>query len=247
MKKLLLIMIICFGVLQILSLADAAVDVDTIKQEGNTIYSGVQNSIGNFNPYEWISNKIRAAKEQEHVQVTSKEQVVIYIVDLIISFLCTWFALWTYTMEAALSKKYLWFLVSFNILGVIFLLGFQVCWEMLSYLVIRLQPDLSEGIQGGLCLIMIVSAIGMYIWLLARNFNLQFFGAARTFFISHALYAVLIAVFFMMISPGEKTMLGRAGKNLGFESIIQSYVSDLHTIVTHEPLTSLVRIRAYHL
>lgn len=188
----------------------------------------------------------RSAKESFNLRI--EDLVVLIIVDLFLSLFCLWLAIRLLSGMRTLSvKRYLWFLFIFNLTWFISLLVFNVAWQVLDFLVVKLRPDLGLLIIDNLYLIAIVVAMLIYIWLLARTFGLSFFAALGVFFTSHLLYFLIIFLLFPMVTFKENRFFNLVKKNLGVKSVIQGYLSDINKIVSGQNILSYIRIRPFHL
>lgn len=158
-------------------------------------------------------------------------------IDLVISFACLLLTLLLLTGRKAFSlKSYGWFLFSLNLSWFIFLLVLRLTWNILDYLLINLQPSLRTVIASGFYNVIIIAAVILYVWLLARSFSLNFYGASGTFLISNLCYFIVIFVFFIL-----------SGQKLGIEPFIKDYLSDVDKVTTGQNILSFIRFRPFHI
>lgn len=197
--------------------------------------------------YNNIINYLRDERARvESKGLNPKDFIILFGVDLFLSFFCLWLALVLLTDKRFFpAKSYIWFLFIFNLSWFILLLFLRVAWGILFSFVIVLQPSFRTAIFDGLSLVMVIAPVLLYIWLLARTFNLNFFGASETFLISHLGYLVIIFLLFIYFK--ENKFFNLPAHSMGIGPIIKSYLSDADKIVTGQSIFSLVKFRPYHL
>jgi hypothetical protein len=192
-------------------------------------------------------NYLRRERAREQTEgLNPKEFIILFSVDLFFSFFCLWLALVFLTDKRFFPvKSYIWFLFIFNLSWFISLLLLKAAWGILFSLVIVLSPSLRTAIFDGFSLVAVIASVLLYIWLLARTFNLNFFGASETFLISHLGYLVIIFLFFIYFK--ENKFFNLPAHSMGIGPIIKSYLSDVDKIATGQSIFSLIRFRPYHL
>lgn len=176
-----------------------------------------------------------------------KDFAIIFAVDLPLSMLCFWLAMWMVTKSKLFSpKRHLWFLLIFNLAWFIMLACYKFCWEILSFLIVRIRPDLREPMIEGFTVFVLVGAILIYIWLIARTFTTGFTPSILIAVVFHALYfAVIFCV--MLAAPKENQFFDLTRKNLGARAVVRSYISDVDKITSGLPMPAFLRFRPYHL
>jgi hypothetical protein len=224
---------------------------DTIlKRQISSLQREYKEFFKNLDFYNRIINYIQKERPKAKTPLKLEPAEIIFLTatDLLLSLLSLWLAMLLLTgMKTLIVKAYLWFLFIFNVSRFIFLLLFKGAWEVLEFLIIRLQPNLESIILNNFSIIVIIIVVLIYIWLLARTFSLNFFGALGTFLASHLIYILVIFLFFSSLSPKENRLFNLAKENLGIKPIIQVYLWDLNKIITGQDILSLVRIRPFHL
>lgn len=174
--------------------------------------------------------------------------VILIAADLLLSLLCLWLALWLITgVKTFFYKKYLWFLFILNFGWFVILALFKGIWEVLYFMVIRLEPNLSGIILDNFTLAVMAASFSAYIWLLARTFNVRFCGALRLFFLSHLFYFLLAFALSISLNFMEADWQKPIKQNLGLGPITRSYLLDMHKISSRRNTMSLMRWRAFHL
>lgn len=177
-----------------------------------------------------------------------EKAVISVVVDLFLSLLCVWLALWLITgLKTFLYKKYLWFLFILNLGWFILLVVFRGIWEVLYFMVIKLEPNLFGVILDNFTLLVMVTSCFVYIWLLARTFSLRFFGSLRLFFISHLFYLIIIFISSIFLNFVEADWPKLVKENLGLRPMMRGYLSDMNKISTKRNVMSLMRFRVFHL
>lgn len=171
--------------------------------------------------YSHIINYFHSLETERSSSPRGKERIFIFLIDLVFSFVTLWMVL---VLVAGIKKfnikQYLWFWFAFNLSCLIFFIFYGFAWDTLYYLMIRLRPDLKSIVLDNFYLFSIVFPSGLYIWLLARTFSLNFFGACGIFVFSHLLYFL----FSMLIITYVPSSYFPFGEFLGFKAIIKSYL-----------------------
>jgi hypothetical protein len=209
-----------------------------------------ENFLANLDIYNRAINYIQEEREaKDVVKLNLQETLVLFIVDLVLSLLSLWLAIFFMTeMKMVAAKKYLWFLFIWNVTWFVILILSKVSWGILDFLVISTRQDLSPLISINFPLILIIFTMLIYIWLLARSFSLNFFGALGVFITSHLVYFVMI---FLILSStrifGPERLYLSARQGLSIRQVIRSYIMDSQKIAQRKDLLSLVRIKAFHL
>jgi len=204
-------------------------------------------NIGIYNrAINYIQQEIEA---KDAVRLDLRETVVLFIASLFLSLLSLWLAIFFMSeMKIVAAKKYLWFLFIWNVTWVVILILSKVSWGILNFLVISTRQDLGPLILIHFPLILIIFTMLIYIWLLARSFSFNFFGALGVFFTSHLVYFVMI---FLILSStrifGSERLYLSARQGLSIRQVIRSYIMDSQKIAQRKDLLSLVRIKAFHL
>jgi hypothetical protein len=174
------------------------------------------------------------------------DAIVVFIVDLVISLFCLWLALVLLPgAKAFVPVKYAWLLLFWNLSWYVILVVLNFIWIMLSFLVVRLRPDLKLGIIDFLTTVAFITAICLFIWVLARTFSLNFKGALGTFLLAHLLYALLI--FLISLGPQESRFFELVKENLGVRPALRNYIADVAKITSDKGMDKLLRVRGYRL
>ncbi len=192
-------------------------------------------------------NYLHKIAEEKALDLGIKEKVIIYVFDFGLSLFFLWLALFLNGIRGFRPKQYAWFLFAVNFFWYLSLVVFRWIWNVFDYLVFNLNPELSGVIQDHLLLFIIFSAVGIYIWLLARTFNLGFIGAIKTFLFSNFTYFFLIFIFFFFYTAAEGTLLYSAGSVLGFKQAMHNYLGDLAKVSSGADILSFFRLRLFHL
>jgi len=200
--------------------------------------------------YSTIIKYLRFEEKTDKTQVLSlNDSLIVFGVDFVFSLFCLWLTLLLLVGKkfASSVKNFGWFFFSFNLVWFVFLLFYKMSWSLLDFLVMRLRPDLAPPITDSYCFIIIVASVLLYIWVLARTFHLNFYGAFGTFAISNLAYLGVIFLVFSFINPGESRILNLIKDNLGVKPVIHSYLSDVKKITSDSGILSLVRIKPFHI
>ncbi len=196
--------------------------------------------------YNWLLNYIHEAGKAGPVSLGIAESLVLFGIDLTLSFLCLYLSISALRIRAR-AKQYAWFLFIWNFGWFIFLLIFKGIWEVLDYLVIELQPQLLGVVTDNFSIVVIFTAVLVYIWLLARTFSLGFFGATGLFFTSQAAYFAVIFTLFLFIQSPESGLLRAAQETLGLKPAVNCYLADIAKILSRQNILLLVKVKPYHL
>ncbi|MFH0790879.1 MAG: hypothetical protein V2A64_04525 [Candidatus Omnitrophota bacterium] len=218
------------------------------EQQYNQEYEESLKTPGIYN--ETVNYLRKERKSNRFLKLDLKDMIIFSAADLFISLFCLWITLALLTAATDFAfKKYRWFLFISNLTYLLFLLALKLFWKSLEFLTIRLQPNLELQVIDSFTLFVIIAAALIYIWLLARTFQLNFFGASGTFLISHLLYFLIILglLFIFRIALKEDNFLNSAKENLGIKLIIQSYLSDIHKITSGCQIWDLIRIKMFHM
>lgn len=199
--------------------------------------------------YSNIINFLREEQKSKKVQsLTFNDSVALFGADSVISLFFLGLALFFLINRKSITiKGIIWFLVAINLSWFACLFFFRILWDILYFLVVRLRPDLGPPITDSFSVIFIAVSASVYIWLLARTFHLNFYGASGVFLLSHFLYLLVIFLFFSFAGIGEEGYLNLLKGNLGTRAIIQSYLFDLDKVVSSRNVLSCLRFRPYHL
>lgn len=199
--------------------------------------------------YAMVINFLRAEqKEKKTIAPAFNDYALLFGVDLVFSLFCLFLALFMLIGKKVTTiKNFCWFIFIINVLWFVFLVLYQIAWNLMDYLVIKLRSDLGAPFADSFSFIAIVIGILLYIWVLARTFHLSFYGSLGAFLFSHLCYLVIIFVVFSFVTPGQDRTLTLLKENLGASSIIDNYLSDVKKITSNQPMSSLLRVRPYHL
>ena len=179
---------------------------------------------------------------------TITEFIIFFVIDLIVSLFCLWAAvLLLVAVKVQFMKTFPWFLFIFNFTWFLILLLFRLAWMSFGLLIVRLQADLVPVMIYNFSFFIIIIACLIYIWLLARTFSANFFGALGVFLTSHIFYFLIIFLFFSFASVKEDRFFNLAKENLGIKPLIRSYLSDVNNVTSDKSVLDLIRIRAFHL
>lgn len=232
--------IICIMVCMLFSYASYAKSANRNKKTDE------QTSGSNF--YDSMLHRIETAREEKPINLPLQERITVTCVDIVVSLLCLWLAVLIITnLNIWDIKKYGWIFISFNVIWFIFLLFFRFGWEIIDFIALKLEPGLLDTILNNFTLILIISAIAIYIWILARTFSLNFLGALKLCLVSHLIYFLFIFLFSIASSHLENPVSALLRNNLGVNSVFHGYVSDMHKIAHRQEWLSLLRVRVFHL
>ena len=179
---------------------------------------------------------------------TLTEFIIFFVIDLGLSLFCLWAAiLLLVAVKVRFAKTFPWFLFIFNFTWLLMLLFFRLFWQSFGLLLVRLQADLAPAMIDNFSFFIIIIACLIYIWLLARTFSLNFFGALGVFLASHIFYFLIIFLFFLTVTIKDNRFFNLAKENLGIKPVIKSYLSDVNNVTSNKSVLELIRIRAFHL
>jgi hypothetical protein len=213
------------------------------------IKSKVDNFLGSLDIYSRAINYIRQEKEnKKNIVLQPEESTLSFTVDLVLSMLSLWLTiLLLVQIKTFFIKSYLWFLLAWNIAWFFELIFFKGAWSFFNVLVIRFEPSYGPVIQEHFPIVLFILAALIYIWLLARVFGFNFFGALGTFLVSHLAYFVIIFIILTVVKvPGAKRWQALFGKSLGIRPSINSYITDSENITTDKNILYLIRIKPFH-
>ncbi|MCP4653694.1 MAG: hypothetical protein GY858_10000 [Candidatus Omnitrophica bacterium] len=198
--------------------------------------------------YSGVVNYLRLEKRTIPVpNLTIKEHIIAFVVDFVFSLACLWLTILILSGVKTLSpRKYLKFLVSINLTWLFFLFLFSFTWKLFNFLVLTLRPTLTAAFVDVFSIAIIFTASAIYIWLIARNFNLTFWGSVQAFFISHLFYC-LIAFSFALTASKDNNIANAIRNTIGLRPIVHTYLSDLNQVTTGEGFFGLIRFRPFHL
>lgn len=207
----------------------------------------VSSSVENL--YTKVIDYLRNEREAENpFNFTTTEFILFFIIDLLLSLFCLWVAVSLFTLiKIPFLKTFPWFLFIFNFSWFLILLLFKLVWQSFGIFLVRLEADLAPIIIDNFSFFIIIIACLIYIWLLARTFNLNFFGALGLFLASHLFYFLIIFLFFSFVTVKENRLFHLMNENLGIKAVIKSYLSDVNNITSNKSILDLIRIRAFHL
>jgi hypothetical protein len=203
----------------------------------------------NLDIYNRTINYIRQEREAEPAEsLNSGLSVSLFVIDLFLSLFCLWLVIRFLTeMKTLLVKKYLWFLLVWNITWFMELLIFKGVWRGLS-MVFSLRPDLGIITSDNSPVLLIVISALLYIWLLVRTFRLNFWGALTVFLSSHLVYFILI--FFILNTSavvGSERLYTTLQQGFSLRQLIRNYIKDTTNIAQGQSIFFLMRIKPYHL
>ena len=222
---------------------------DNLSKETNSWLAKAEEFMANLDVYNRVMNYIQQEREaKDAVNLNPMETVILFIADLVLSLLSLGLAIFFIAnLKIVAAKKYLWFLYVWNVARLVILLLSQVGWRVLDFLVISIRQDLGPVISNHLPLILIIFTVLIYIWLLARSFNLNFFGALGVFITSHLIYFVI--VFIILGSIHTFAPLGLylpARQSLNPRKLTRDYIMDSQKIAQGQSALFLIRIKAFH-
>ena len=175
-----------------------------------------------------------------------RDLIFMISVDLPLSLLFLWMGLHSLSGRRKLEiKSYLWFLFAVNIGRFLSFLFFYLMWIIFKNSVIVLKPQWEAPFLDVFSMYAISMFFVVYVWLLARTFELEFFGALKVFFVSHILYCAVAALAVFAIP--DNRVASFIDKNMGLKPIIQGYLRDVGKISQGDNAFSLIRIRTYHM
>ena len=190
----------------------------------------------------------RELKKEKSRDIRPGESAALFFADLVLSLACLWLSLLLAAgFKLFSAKQYLWFLFMLNLSWFILFAIFKGIWEVLNFLVIRLEPDLAAVTLHNFSLAVIITSSVVYIWLIARTFGLNFFASLKVALSLHLIYAVVILSIVGFVKPQEKRWLKLVEENFGLRAVADCYISDIRKITSKMPLLSLIRIRTFHL
>lgn len=190
----------------------------------------------------------RELKKEKARDIRPGESAVLFFTDLVLSLACLWLSLlFTAGFKLFSAKQYLWFLSMLNLSWFILFAIFKGVWEVLNFLIIRLEPGLTAVTLHNFSLAVIIAVSVVYIWLIARTFSLNFFGSLKVALSTHLIYAAVILLLVGLVKPQEKGWLKLAEENFRLGAVADCYISDIRKITSKMPLLSLIRLRAFHL
>ncbi len=175
-----------------------------------------------------------------------KDLLLMLGADLPLSFLCLWLSLRLLSgRRGPETKNYIWFIIAVNIGRFLSFLSVYFVWSVIKYFIIALKPAWEQSIINGFYVYAILMFFIVYVWLQARTFGLSALDSLKVFFISHALYCGIVALFVFVVP--NKHAVEFVDKNMGFEPIIQSYLLDVDKISKGDNMLYLARLRMYHI
>jgi len=94
----------------------------------------------------------------------------------------------------------------------------------------------------------VIATILVYVWLLARTFNLNFFGALGSFAVAHIAYFFIVFFIFAVYSPQIQNKLYLVARDTtGIRGVVSSYVADMNNITTSASFYSFIKIKYFHI
>ena len=209
------------------------------------IDSGVTGSM--TGSMDFLHKAVEEEGKRPQENMTVQESIIVIVGDLVVSLLCLCLAVFLVTKVPA-SQKYLWFLFVFNVSWFVLCMIARGIWGMLDYLVIKLEPTYAVGIYDHFFIIFIIATMLVFIWLLARTFGLNFYGALGSFLVSHVIYFFVVAFVFTVFSFNtESRIFSLAKENMGIRSVISSYAQDMNNIARRADIGAFIKLKYYHL
>jgi len=208
------------------------------------------NFFSNQSIHNHIIKYIRREKDKYKPVVLKPAQfIVLSAIDLILSLFCLWLTIFFLTCtKSLLVKPYIWFLSIWNIAFALQLMFFRGVWRFLEFALVRLRPELTPGILELFPIALISVGILLYIWLLARSFGFNLFGALGTLFFSHLIYFLLIfLVLTLTVKLNAGDLSSAMTQSLGVRNCINSYLADSENITGNKYILYLFRIKVFHL
>ncbi|MEW6076069.1 MAG: hypothetical protein AB1530_07215 [Candidatus Omnitrophota bacterium] len=207
----------------------------------------ISDFFGSLKAYVAEEKQTGLQEAQTPLDATFAERLLVFCVDFLVSLLCLWLTMWILVgVRKYNPSPYLWFIAMFNLGWYAVLWFFRGIWHVINVLIISHQPDLQPLLLGQLTLCVFCAAVILYVWLLARIFQLQLFGAIKAFCISHGLYVLL--VFFFVSLPYFNQGPGRVFKeSLTLRAAVHTYVAEASEVAYDTGMLNLQRIRLFHL
>ena len=207
----------------------------------------ISDFFGSLKAYVAEEKKTGLQEAQTPLDATFAELLLVFCVDFLVSLLCLWLTIWMLVgVRKYNPSPYLWFIAMFNLSWYAALWLLRGVWHVINALIISHQPDLEPLLLGQLTLCAFCAAAILYVWLLARIFQLQLFGAIKAFCISHVLYVLL--VFFFVSLPYFNQGPGRVFKeSLTLRAAVHTYVAEVNEVAYGMGTLALRRIRLFHL
>jgi len=175
-----------------------------------------------------------------------RDLIFMISMDLPLSLLFLWMGLRSLSGRRKLEiKSYLWFLFAVNIGRFLSFLFFYLMWIIVKSSVIVLKPQWETPFLDVFSMYAISMFFVVYVWLLARTFKLNLFGALKVFFVSHILYCAVAALAVFVIP--DNRIVSFIDRNMGLKPIVQSYLRDVSKISQGGNVFSLIRIRTCHM
>lgn len=221
-------------------------DYETWNYEDSLKEKGLMNTVTNYLRKE----KITAADNQ----LDLKDYVVLLAIDTVLALICLYAAIYFTSGKKGLSpetaKTYIWFLFIFNIAWFIFMIFFNVVWKTFEFFLINLQPSTRPALMDYFSIAIIIAAVSVYIWLLARTFSrtcgLGFYGAVSVFLLMHLFYFLIVFVLSLQFWGGHN-ILRLIRENLGAKVVLRSYLSDSNKITSGRDMLEFFRFRPFHI
>jgi hypothetical protein len=190
---------------------------------------------------------IESSAQDLRTPLDVKSLAVCIAFDLLVSLIALWIALYFSAGIVEFNfKHYFDFFVALNICWYLLLLWNYFCWGVLNLLVLRLRPELRGVLVDFFSVAVIVESSMLFAWLLARNFELTFFSAIGAFFISQAIYFVILFIF-SVAAPKSYFYCNIINANLGFLPSVREYLYDVFKLSSHYPVLLLLRLRLLHM
>lgn len=214
-------------------------DYENWNYEESLKEQGVKNTIINY---------LRREKAQvSDARLELKDYGILLVIDTVLAFICLYLAIFLTSGKKTLTTKaYLWFFFIFNIAWFIAMLFLNILWRTLKFFVINLQPNLESAFIDHFSIFIVIFAVAVYIWLLARTFGLNFGGSVSVFLISHVIYFIIIFILSLRFF-GNHHILELMRENLGAKAVLRSYLSDSSKITSNRWVLEFFRFRPYHI
>jgi hypothetical protein len=166
--------------------------------------------------------------------------------DLIVSLICLALALLIPIHKNVSVKGFLWFFISINVFWLFSQLLMRGGWRVMDYFVLRLQPAYLPGVTQAFYYISIFLGLGIFNWLIARNFGTGFFGAIKIMFLANFIYFVFAGVLLVFV-PWQNDYVSLAKNNLGMTQALSGYLWDVRAISEGKGVIPSLRFRSFHL
>jgi hypothetical protein len=188
------------------------------------------------------------SSENQTKAVDLTDMAAVFLVDLLLSGFCLWLSIWIlFKSPKLVLRVYLWFVLIINLSLTIILIIFKIAWKAINTLVISQAPELETVILDKFAYFLLITAVIVFIWLMARSFNLHFFGTLEAFFVSQALYLLLVFIIIVSVGNSAEGISKMARENFGIKHNLRTYFSEMHSVAYGKSFFNLQKMRVYHL